>query len=98
MAGEAPSRGGRFAEVSWGFHGLLVCSGVFLMLRWMMLQMVLGVTASWGQPCIVAKSSWGSVGMGWIAPYSDLWPATVQMRGHGFLLDTILPRRAGLGG
>jgi hypothetical protein len=68
--------------------------------------MVLGVTASWGWPCLVAKSSWGSVGMGWIAPYfdlwpatySDLWPVTVQTRGHGFLPDTILPRRAGLGG
>jgi hypothetical protein len=30
---EASSRGGRFAEVSWGFHNLLACSGVLLVLR-----------------------------------------------------------------
>jgi hypothetical protein len=59
MAREAPSIGGRFAELGWGFHGLLICFRVFLMPRWMMLKKVLGVAASWGRPCLVAKSSWG---------------------------------------
>jgi hypothetical protein len=39
MAREAPSRGDRFV------HGLLVCFEVFLVLRWMMLEKVLGVVA-----------------------------------------------------
>jgi hypothetical protein len=33
-------------EVGWGFHDLLICSGVFLMLRWMMLKKVLREVAS----------------------------------------------------
>jgi hypothetical protein len=33
MTREAPNRGGRFIEVSWGFHDLLVYSVVFLALR-----------------------------------------------------------------
>jgi hypothetical protein len=98
MVREVPSRGGRLDEVSWGFHGLLICSGVFLMPRWTMLEKVLGVAASWGRPYLVAKSSWGSVGTGWLAPYSDLWPTTVQTRGQDFLPGIVLSRRAGLGG
>jgi hypothetical protein len=35
-----------FIEVSWGFHGLLIYFIVFLMLRWMMLEKVLGEDAS----------------------------------------------------
>jgi hypothetical protein len=45
MVREAPSRGGQFIEGGWGFHSPLICSGVFLMLRWMMIEKVLGVTA-----------------------------------------------------
>jgi hypothetical protein len=37
MAREASSRGGRFIEDGGGFYDLLVYSGVFLTLRWMML-------------------------------------------------------------
>jgi hypothetical protein len=37
--------GSRFIEVGWGFHDLLVYSGVFLILRWMMLEKVLGDVA-----------------------------------------------------
>jgi hypothetical protein len=59
MVREAPSIGGRFAKLSWGFHGLLICFRVFLMLRWMMLEKVFGVAASWGRLCLVAKSLWG---------------------------------------
>jgi hypothetical protein len=50
-----------------------------------MLEKVCGVAASWGRPCLVSKSSWWSVGTGWLAPNSDLWPATIQMRGQWFL-------------
>jgi hypothetical protein len=64
MAREAPSRLGQFIEVDWGFHGLLVSSGVFLVPRWMVLEKVLGVAASWGQPCLAAKSSWWSIWIG----------------------------------
>jgi hypothetical protein len=59
MAREAPSRGGQFIEVSWGFHDLLVYSGVFLTLRWMMIEKVLGVSAMRSWPYLVAKSSQG---------------------------------------
>jgi hypothetical protein len=81
MAREAPSRGGQFAEVGWGFCGILICPGVLLMLRWMMLEKVLVVAASWVQPCLVAKSLWGSVGMSWLAPFSNMWSAAVPTRG-----------------
>jgi hypothetical protein len=57
MAREAPSRGGQFVEVGWGFHGLLVYSGVFLVLRWVMLEKVLGVGAVRSGPYLVAKLS-----------------------------------------
>jgi hypothetical protein len=39
-------------EVGWGFHGLLVCFGVFLMLRWMILKKVQGCC-----PYLVSNSS-----------------------------------------
>jgi hypothetical protein len=55
MAREAPSRGDRFV------HGLLVCFEVFLVLRWMMLEKVLGVVA-WrggGQLCLATMPSRG---------------------------------------
>jgi hypothetical protein len=55
MTREAPSRGGRFVGVGWYLHGLLVYSRVFLALRWMMLEKVLRVAASWGQPSLEAK-------------------------------------------
>jgi hypothetical protein len=58
-------------------QGLLACSRVFPILRWTMLEKVLGVTALWGHYCLDAKSSWGSIWMGWLAPYSDLWPAAI---------------------
>jgi hypothetical protein len=57
MAKDAPSRGGRFIVADWGFHNLLICSGVFLALRWMMLEKVLGVSAMRCGPYFVAKPS-----------------------------------------
>jgi hypothetical protein len=48
MAREAPSRGGRFVEVGWGFHGLLVYFRVLLVPRSTVLEKDLGVAASWG--------------------------------------------------
>jgi hypothetical protein len=41
-----PDQVGRIVEVSWGFHDLLTCSGVFLTPWWMMLKKVLGDVAS----------------------------------------------------
>jgi hypothetical protein len=57
MASEALSQRGQFIEVSWGFQGLLICSMVFLVLRWAMLEKVLGDVASRCWPCLVAKFS-----------------------------------------
>jgi hypothetical protein len=45
MANKAHSWKGWFVGVGRGFHGLLVYSRVFLALRWMMLEKVLGVAA-----------------------------------------------------
>jgi hypothetical protein len=36
--------------------------------------------------------------MGWLAPYSDLWPTTAQMRGQGFLPGAILSCHMTVGG
>jgi hypothetical protein len=60
--------------------------------------MFLENAASWSRPCLVAKSLWGSVEAGWLAPYSDLWPAVVQTWGQGFLAGDVLSHREGLGG
>jgi hypothetical protein len=57
MAKEASSRGGQFVKVSGGFYGLLVYSGVFLALRWMMLQKVLGADTVKSWPYLVDNSS-----------------------------------------
>jgi hypothetical protein len=45
MAREALSRGGQFIEGGWGFLGPLSYSRVFLVMRWTMLEKVLGVAA-----------------------------------------------------
>jgi hypothetical protein len=63
-----------------------------------MLEHVIGVVASWGRPCLVAKSSWGSIWMGWLAPCSDLWPTTILMKGQGFLPSVVLSHGARVGG
>jgi hypothetical protein len=51
MASRAQTREGRFVEVSWDFHGVLLGSRVFWALRWRMLKKVLGV----GAPCTVLR-------------------------------------------
>jgi hypothetical protein len=48
---------GRFVEVSWGFHGILIGSRVLLPSRWTMLEKIPGDVASWCWPGLVAKSS-----------------------------------------
>jgi hypothetical protein len=63
-----------------------------------MCEKVLGVTASWGWPCLLAKSTQRLIWMGWLAPYSDLWPAAVQTKGQGFLLGVVLSCSARVGG
>jgi hypothetical protein len=45
MTSGAQTKEGRFVEIDWGFHGILVGSRVFLLSRWMMLEKVLGISA-----------------------------------------------------
>jgi hypothetical protein len=40
-----------------GFHDVQTCSGVFLVMRWMMFEKVSGVTALWAQLSSEAKLS-----------------------------------------
>jgi hypothetical protein len=50
MTNEAPSWEGRFVEVGWSFHGLPVCSRMFLTPRWMMHEKVLREVVLWCWP------------------------------------------------
>jgi hypothetical protein len=45
MTSGAQTREGQFVEVSWGFPSILIGSRLFLALRWMTLEKVLGVGA-----------------------------------------------------
>jgi hypothetical protein len=40
------------------FHGVRDYSGVFLMMRWMMIKKVPGVAALWGRLFFASKSLW----------------------------------------
>jgi hypothetical protein len=60
-----------------GFHGVRTCSGVFMVMRWMVLEKVPEIAALWGRLGFTAKSPWQSVRMGWLAPYSYLGPMVV---------------------
>jgi hypothetical protein len=40
-----------------GFHGVRAYFGVFLAMRWLMLEKVPGVGALWAQPSLVARPS-----------------------------------------
>jgi hypothetical protein len=77
-------------EVGSCFHDLLIYSGVFLAMRWMMLEKAPGVAALRDQPCLDAKSLRWSIWMGWLAPYSNLGPAVFQIRGQGALPGSVL--------
>jgi hypothetical protein len=57
VARRAQTRDGRFIEVGWAFHGVLVGSKVFLPLRWMMLEKVPRDVASRCSPYLVAEPS-----------------------------------------
>jgi hypothetical protein len=46
MTSGAQTREGRFIEVGWSFHSILLGSRVFWALRWMMLGMILREVAS----------------------------------------------------
>jgi hypothetical protein len=72
------------------FHGVRASSGVFVAMRWMMIEKVLGVTALWDQVCFGAKSLWQLVWTGYLVPYSDLGPTVIHMRGQGALPGPIL--------
>jgi hypothetical protein len=57
MAKGARTIEGRFIEVTWGFHSVIVGSKVSLPLRWMMLEKIPRDIASWCWPCVVTKLS-----------------------------------------
>jgi hypothetical protein len=59
------------------FHIVRAYSGVFIVMRWLVLQKVLELTALWSQLCFTAKCPWQLVRMGWLVPYSYLGPMTV---------------------
>jgi hypothetical protein len=44
------------------------------MSRWIMLEHVLGVVASWGQPCLVSRSLWGRYGWAGLPPAPTCGP------------------------
>jgi hypothetical protein len=46
------------------FHGVRACSGVFMVMRWTVLEKVSEIDALWGWLCFPAKSPWRSVRMG----------------------------------
>jgi hypothetical protein len=41
-----------------GFHGVQACSGVLMVMRWLVLEKVPEIAALWGQLCFTAKSPW----------------------------------------
>jgi hypothetical protein len=50
------------------FHGVQACSGVFLAMRWTMIEKVPRVAALWGRLYFAAKSLWWPVWTGCLAP------------------------------
>jgi hypothetical protein len=63
-----------------------------------MIEKVPRVAVLWGRLCLVAKSLWRPIGMGWLAPYSNLGPTVALIRGQGLLLGSVLSRRVRMGG
>jgi hypothetical protein len=57
MTSGAQTRGDRFIDVSWGFHGVLSSTRVFWTLSWMTLEKVPGDTTSLCWLCLDVKSS-----------------------------------------
>jgi hypothetical protein len=76
-----------------GFHNVWACSRVFLVMRWMILEKVLGVAALWDQLCFAAKFLWWPIWMGYLVPYFDQGPVVIQIRGQGALPGSILSHR-----
>jgi hypothetical protein len=68
-------------DKKWRLPQCSASSGVFLVLKWMILEKVLGVAALWGRPCIGAKPTQWQIWMGWLAPYSGLGPTVAQTKG-----------------
>jgi hypothetical protein len=73
-----------------GFHNVRACSGVFLAIRWAMLELVLGVTTLRDMLCFTAKFLWWPIWAGYLVPYSDLGPVVVKIREQGALPGSIL--------
>jgi hypothetical protein len=51
-----------------GFHDVRACSGVFIVMRWMVLEKVLEVATLWGRLCFTAKSPWQLMRTCWLVP------------------------------
>jgi hypothetical protein len=63
MTSEAQTRDGRFVEVGWSFHGVLLGSRAFGALRWMTSETSLGeVALQSGFICQLSLSTWGQRG------------------------------------
>jgi hypothetical protein len=75
------------------FYGVQAYSGVFPVMRWMMIKKVPGVTVLWGRFCFVAKSLWQQIWIVCLATYSNLGPTIIQIRRQGALPGSILSRR-----
>jgi hypothetical protein len=58
-----------------------------------MIKKVPGVTALSGRLCFASMSLWWPVWMGCLAPYSDLGPTVIQIRGQGALPGYVLSHR-----
>jgi hypothetical protein len=80
------------------FHGVRACSGVFLAMRWMIIEKVPRVAALSGRLCFAAKSLWWPVWTCCLAPYFDLGPTLIQIRGPSALPGSVLSRRVSVVG
>jgi hypothetical protein len=79
MISGAQTKEGSFVKVGWGFHGILVCSRVFLLSRWTMLEKVFGVGAVRRWFYLAAKPPHVRVGVDGLAcppaPSYDMQPS-----------------------
>jgi hypothetical protein len=99
MTSGAQTRGGRFLEVGWGFHDVLIGSRVFWLPRRMTLEKIPRDVASWCWLYLAAKPSYVEVDVAGLAfPLHLPTACSYQMRGHGFLSGTVLSHRAAVGG
>jgi hypothetical protein len=86
MTSGAQSRGDRFIDVSWGFHGVLSSTRVFWTPRWMTLEKVPRDTTLLCWLCLDVKSSHMEVDVaGLPCPFHCPMACIRQTTGQGFL-------------